>query len=275
MTEIPCFKAEKFTITISTRLGRYKVLKLIFHKRDGSIFLSFPYFRNSKGIVSIGTIPRGVSKVDVNLQNKGKVTSHLVKYSHHPDGTVLFSQDRRIFSKIKKKSKPLHNNPGHIFTIQLQDLYGFEILEQYPNNDNQTDREHILNFHFNNGEPEAIKLLGYWHTKQYVLSEQNGQITKPGAPIIDKSGKVRMGFLISPLDNNPSSHSLLMLMIEAIPRLIREAGSHITFIGGFDPIDVVNDLSSDASFLAFKYPADNFEKVKNAIGSIDILEETL
>lgn len=272
MTKIPCFKAEKFTITISTPTERYKILKLIFNRRDGSIFLSFPYFRDSKGIVSIGTVPRGANSIDVNLQNKGKVTSHLVKYSHHPDGTVLFSQDRRIFSKIKKQSKPLRNNPGHIFTIQLQHLNGFEMFKQNPNTDKQTSREHILNFHFSNGEPEAIKLLGYWHTKQYVLSEQNGQITKPSAPIIDKSGKVRMGFLISSLDSNPSSHSVLMLMAEAIPKLIQEVGSHLTFIGGFDSMNIVDDISRDASFLAFKYPADNFEEVKNAIGSVDILK---
>jgi len=268
-----CFKGEKFTITISTPLGRHKIIKIIFNKKDGSIHLSFPYFRDSKGLLSIGTLPQGETTAQIKLEKRGKITSHLVKYSHHPDGTVLFSQDRKIFSKIRKKSKALADDPGHIFTVQLQGLSGFESFAQSPAKDGQTAKERILNFHFAKGEPEATKLLAYWHTKKYVISEQDHEISKPTAYVKDKSGAVRPSFLISPLEGNLSAHSILMLMAEAIPKMSHEIESLLVFIGGFDPNAVADDLSRKTDFLAFQYPAVNYEDLKNRIGSIDFIEE--
>jgi len=260
MTETPSYKTEKLTITISTSFGTYKILKLIFSKKDGSIFLTFPYFKNSKGIVGICSIPRGVNKTDVNLSNRGKVTSHLIKYSHHLDGNVLFSQDRRIFSRVKKKSKPLTSDAGHIFTIKLQSLNGFETL-----NSVRPPKDQNLNFHFSK-QPEAVQLLGYWYTKSYINSNYEGKIS-PVMDIKNKNGEIHPGFLVSPL--NVNTDSVLIFIPKAIPRLTEESGSHLTFIGGFDSSDIVKDLSKDTSFLGFMYPVSDYEILKKTIGSID------
>ncbi len=260
MTENLFYKTEKLTITISTSFGTYKILKLIFSRKDGSIFLTFPYFKNSRGLVGICSMPRGVNKTDVNLANKGKVTSHLIKYSHHFDGNVLFSQDRKIFSRIRKKSKPLTIDAGHIFTIKLQNLNGFETL-----NSAQPQKDQNLNLHFSE-QPEAIQLLGYWYAKSYINSNYEGRIS-PVMDIKNKNGEIHPGFLVSPL--NANTNSVLIFIPKAIPRLTEESGSHLTFIGGFDSSDIVKDLSKDTSFLGFMYPVSNYEILKKTIGSID------
>lgn len=61
----------------------------------------------------------------LSLLDGGKVTGHKVKYSHHPDGRVHFSQDGKIRTVIQKKSIPLSEAEGHLFTVQLQGLKDF------------------------------------------------------------------------------------------------------------------------------------------------------
>src|SRR3982074_3490622 len=82
--------------------------------KDGSLFIHFPYFRHRTGILSSAEIPAtGERKVDVNLEHGGKVTSHLVKYSHHPDGRAQFSQDGKILTAIVRQSISLDTQHGH------------------------------------------------------------------------------------------------------------------------------------------------------------------
>src|ERR1700730_17516226 len=84
--------------------------------RDGSLFVSFPYFKHRTGILTSSAIPAtGERQAQVDLQRGGKVTSHLVKYSHHTDGWAQFSQDRKIFTAIKRRSIALDTQNGHMF----------------------------------------------------------------------------------------------------------------------------------------------------------------
>lgn len=99
--------SERYLITIEIEDRRYKVMKIIFGGKDGSLYVSFPYFKYSQGIVSIGTVSEGTQTTQVKLETAGKVTSHLVKYARHPDGRAHFSQDGKILTKITKQSVPL------------------------------------------------------------------------------------------------------------------------------------------------------------------------
>lgn len=58
----------------------------------------------------------------LSLIDGGKVTSHKVKYSHHPDGRTHFSQDGKIFTKVIKSSASFDEVDGHLFTVQFQDF---------------------------------------------------------------------------------------------------------------------------------------------------------
>src|ERR1700674_3786546 len=69
---------------------RVKASQIVFGG-DGSLFITFPYFRHRTGILSSSSIPAtGTRESQVNLEHGGKVTSHLVKYCHHTDGRAHF-----------------------------------------------------------------------------------------------------------------------------------------------------------------------------------------
>ena len=51
-----------------------------------------------------------------------RITSHLVKYSHHVDGRAHFSQGGKILTAIKRQSMALDKQYGHIFSLLVQGL---------------------------------------------------------------------------------------------------------------------------------------------------------
>jgi len=94
--------SERVVCVVKVGELRAKAFQIGF-ERDGSLFIHFPYFRHRIGILSSAEIPAtGERKVDVSLEHGGKVTSHLIKYSHHTDGRAHFSQDGKIFTAIKR-----------------------------------------------------------------------------------------------------------------------------------------------------------------------------
>lgn len=127
MDKIVPFRSEKYVVAVEIGQHRYKILQIIFGEKDGSLFVNFPYFKYARGIVSVVTFPRGSSHIaQLSLELGGKVTSHRVKYSHHPDGVAHFSQDGHVFSVVRKQSIPLAKAEGHVFTVQLQQAEAFE-----------------------------------------------------------------------------------------------------------------------------------------------------
>jgi hypothetical protein len=108
---------------------RAKAFQIGFDK-DGSLFIHFPYFQHRTGILSSSEIPAtGERKADVNIEHGGKVTSHRVKYSHHPDGRAHFSQDQKIFTAIKRQSLALDTQNGHMFTLYVQGLHALDVAK--------------------------------------------------------------------------------------------------------------------------------------------------
>ena len=119
---VDAIRAERIVCTVRAGQLRVKAFQIVFHK-DGSFFISFPYFRHRTGLLSISSIPaNGSRESQVNLEHGGRVTSHLVKYSHHVDGRAHFSQDGRIFTTIKRQSVALDKQDGHIFSLLIQGL---------------------------------------------------------------------------------------------------------------------------------------------------------
>lgn len=126
---LPAFISERFVITVETGDDRRKVFQVLFQKSDGSLFVSFRYFKDVAGLLTLVTLnARTKYPTSVSLLDGGKVTGHKVKYSHHPDGRVHFSQDGKVRTVIQKKSIPLSEAEGHLFTVQLQGLKDFSEL---------------------------------------------------------------------------------------------------------------------------------------------------
>jgi hypothetical protein len=142
---------------------RHKLFQVFFAK-DGSLFVSFPYFRHREGILAATMSPaNGQPTSQVNLEIGGKVTSHLVKYSHHPDGRAHFSQTGKVRTQVKRQSLPLNEYRGHIFSLQIQGIEAFERADEIKDIGTNAKRSTLI---FPIGQPSedgALKFVGYWY----------------------------------------------------------------------------------------------------------------
>lgn len=163
-----CLRTDRCVFTVEVNSKQYKVLQIMFGK-DGSLYVNFPYFKHKEGLTSLVTVPANITyPTDVELNPGGKATTHLVKYSHHPDGRAHFSQDGRVRSTVRMQSVPLTQAVEHLFTIKLQGLHEFEIGKPNGSKNRSTKRK-TVNLRFHNIQPEAFKILGWWSSRANLV----------------------------------------------------------------------------------------------------------
>lgn len=104
--ELRAYKAERFVIAVQNSGIRKKIFQINFKPKDGSVFVEVPYANLGSGRVSVIECPPG-SPDSLSFGESASVTSHSVKYSHHPDGEAHFSLDGKVFTRVRKKAVPL------------------------------------------------------------------------------------------------------------------------------------------------------------------------
>jgi len=266
-----CFLTERFIVVIKTAQSRNKVMQIMFSKKDGSVFINFPYYKFSQGLVSLVTFSGNIKlPTSLNLVPGGKVTSHLVKYSHHPDGRAHFSQDGRVRTKVKKKAIALFKAEGHIFTAQLQGMNDFEATNS-KKDVGSTLKRTAFEFKFAYTDPEAIKIVGRWYSRANLLTRLQGEVKGPVVPCITDAGKRYLGVLIANPYLETAKEYALLLTCEAIPALTQDEESALTFIAGFDSPEIVNNTQIDTTFLALSYPVKDFSALERRIGTTDFI----
>lgn len=265
------FQAEKFIFTVQIREKRHKIFQVVFGKSDGSLYITFPYFNSQKGFLSTATFPNFTREAQINLEPTGKVTSHQVKYAHHPDGEVHFSQSGKVRTSIRRKCLPLAIAEGHLFTIQVQNISSFDedmVSQDRPAKQTRT----TLNFKFDGIEPGGIKFVARWHRPETFLltSKVKDKVFGPIVPTQTPDRKVRKAYLVGTPSNFPLNDFLLAITCEGTDLLEKESKSLLMFIGGFDPPEIMNDPSKSFSFLYMSYPAHEYATLEKRLGSIDI-----
>jgi hypothetical protein len=264
--KVEAFRSARIIVTIQVGSQRYKALQLFFG-RDRSLFVNFAYFKHRAGIVAAATIPGNrQTSSQVNLKVGGRIASHLLKYSHHPDGRAHFSQDGKVRTEIKRQSVALDKQWGHIFTVMIQGLEGFDKVDSSKDTGCSPKRT-ALTFQLGELGPEAIKLVGRWF--DVAALKLGGQTQSTIGPLLaaqDPVGKRQNGFLVaSPYDN---ARHVLFITCESISRVSPES-ELLLFYGGFAAPAIMNDTAQEAGFLAFMYPAVDAEELKKTIGTID------
>jgi len=261
-------QAEKFTIIVKKNSKLYKICKIVFHqtkdKKQAAIFVSFPYHKNSKGLLSLMTFPKNTRKVDkLSLVPGGKVTSHRVKYTHWSDGNVHFSQDKKIYTKIKKTSDPLSKATGHLFSIQVKGVEGFEIK---TNAKSYSKKEIDLDFDLRQDPDDSIKITGWWYDSSTIhpQSDQFATVYK----FVQKEGFVNTCFALEAPSDYQFSGKILFLCVRN-EFVTKKKGTQLLFIGGFDERERASNISNDLQFLAMSYPVKNYNQLKDKIGSVD------
>jgi len=248
---------------------RAKAFQIGFEK-DGSLFIHFPYFQHRVGILSSSEIPAtGERTAEVNLENGGKVTSHLVKYSHHPDGRAHFSQDGKIFTAIKRQSVALDKQNGHIFTLNIQGLHALDVAKKVKDVEGNSGKRSVLDFQIE-PTPEAIKFVGRWLDVNKLRVSQPDATVGPKHWMVDPDGvKTNATLVASP---QADTKHVLAITCVATPRL-GPAREIFLFQGGFDAFETMTDPTKKAGFLAFQYPLSEAASVRERIGSVDYVSK--
>ncbi len=263
--------SDYYSISILYKGYIYKIFQISFGK-DGSIYANFPYYKYNDGILSICTFPaRNRTTSTINLIPGGKVTLNQIKYSHHASGLAHFSKAGYLKPIVSKQSIALNQASGHIFTVQFQGIDDFRkvIDDGKPFTRRKKRYNAILKFSIEEKKDEAFKILGYWYSLDKLESRINDKVEGPGVSF-EKNGKRYSGFLIAPPSGNILENHVLSVLIEELPMIDKKNYSTLTFLGGFDPPEIVNDISKDTNFLAFIYPAEDYQKLLNDIGSVDL-----
>lgn len=243
-------RSERVVCVVKIGDLRAKAFQIGF-EQDGSLYIHFPYFRHRIGILSSSEIPAtGERKADVNIEHGGKVTSHRVKYSHHPDGRAHFSQDGKIFTAIKRQSLSLDTQNGHMFTLYVQGLHALDAAKRAKDAERISSKRSVINFPI---EPtaEAIKFVGRWlDINKLRVSEPNATVG-PTHVMVDADG-VRTNAILAASPHTNTNH-LLAISCVAIHTLGPAPGIFV-FNGGFDAPETMTSPMKTAGFLAFLYP---------------------
>jgi len=265
------YQAEKFTILVKKNGILYKIFKIVFHqnenKKQSAIIISFPYHKNSKGLLSLMTFPKNTKRVSkLSLIPGGKVTSHKVKYTHWSDGNVHFSQDQKIYTKIKKTSDSLDKAIGHLFSIQIKGVEGFDIkADAKVYNKKEID----LDIDLGQDSDDSIKITGWWYDSNTIHPRNN--IFTRVYTFVQQEGFVNKCFALQAPPSYQFSDKILFLCVRK-EFVTKKKGTQLVFIGGFDERAKAADISHDLHFLAMLHPARNYNHLREQIGSIDFID---
>ena len=264
---VAAVRSPRVVCVVQAAQVRAKAFQVGFEK-DGTLFIHFPYFRHRTGILCSSEIPAsGERSADVNLEIGGKVTSHLIKYSHHPDGRAHFSQDGKIFTAIKRQSIPLDSHHGHLFTLNIQGSHALKAANQLRDADGIAAQRSVISFPFDH-MPDAIKFVGRWLDVSKVRMSEPDAVVGPRHPMLDPDGVIIDGILLA--NPNANTKHVLAISCVAIPKLSSES-ELFQFHGGFDPPETMTDPTKPAGFLAFLYPISNAMNVRERVGSVDYI----
>lgn len=263
---VTAFRSERVIIAVEHR-GHFKTFQIGF-TRDGSLFVNFPYFRHRMGLLAAKVLPAsGQANADIDLTAGGKVASHLVKYSHHPDGRAHFSQDGKVLTTIRRQAVALERQTGHLFTVLLQGLDAFDPVTPPKASANSAKRK-VITFDIPVEEPfGAIKFVGRWHRiSDLRVSDELKKTVGPFVPAELPDGRVIQGVMLA----NPREGTDHVLLVSCEPiHWPGEQKESLLFFGGFDAKEVMTDVNAEGGFLMFLYPVPNADALMAELGSTD------
>jgi hypothetical protein len=260
---VEAIRSERVVCAVKTGDLRVKAFQVVFAD-DGSLFITFPYFRHRIGILSSSSIPpTGTREAQVNLEYGGKVTSHLVKYSHHVDGRAHFSQTGKIVTMIKRQSIALDEQHGHIFSLLVQGLIALDPADPIKDQ-GMSPKRSIIDFEV--GPCEAIKFVGRWFDINNMRFSNPTPTIGPFVMAQDDDGVQKPACMIASLNSN--ARHVLAVTCEKIQKL-GPAPEIFIFYGGFEERSVMTDPTKEAGFLAFLYPLEEADRLKQKLGTVD------
>lgn len=265
---VDAIRSDRIVAVINTGKLRVKAFQVIFPE-DGSLFINFPYFRHRIGLLCASAIPADAKRqTDVNLEQGGKVASHLVKYSHHPDGRAHFSQTGKIITAVKRVSIPLDTQNGHIFTLHIQGLAALHPADAVKDATTSVKRAVI---EFKMEAPDSVKFVGRWLDVNKMRFSNPTPTIGPIVIMQDENGlRTESIFVANP---HPNTRHVLAISCVPFPKLGAEPEMFM-FYGGFDAFGTMTDPTKEGGFLAFVYPVSEADNIRERLGSVDYVPKS-
>jgi hypothetical protein len=263
------FRAEQFTVILADEeQGRTTQLLQIQMRKNGQIFAQCPYFAPSAGLVGeCEAVVDEKMNGQIRLGEVGVTTSHLVKYSHPIDGKAHFSQDGKVYTRIRRQSFRLDSAGGHLFEFHLFGLSSFATL--VPGEERK--KRVYLPFATLNAT-RAATIVGEWIPKARLRqwAREMGSTFGPiGNLPYDRAGNPYLACLLGHPNPDLDRYGLLAISLSPVEPPSTISQPQLLMLGGWDGGALSMQPGDSVGFLAFMYPAGNIDEMKRRLGSID------
>src|SRR5437773_11220128 len=109
--EIWAYSADLVVMAVRNASMHKKIFQINFKSNDGSLFVRVPYVK--LGVVRVGVVEYPVGNPESLLFGESApVTTHAVKYAHHPDGEAHFSLDGKVCTRVRTNVVPVTADEG-------------------------------------------------------------------------------------------------------------------------------------------------------------------
>jgi len=265
MRRLNAYIAERYVIAVRTTSGSRKLFQIVPSKSDGSLYITFPYYKHGGGqmgevqLAANETYPSGLTVGD-----GFSVSTHYVKYSHHPSGLAQFSLSGKVRSSVRKASVPLSDASGHLFTFMVQGLDKFDVKE--PEEKGKLKRG-LVEFGLDCDESQSLKFVGHYYSERELAARTTFNSDMPWMLAVKPDGSRVMALALATTYFHNGERRYLMLSAERVQQITKSQEVFMCFMGGFDPPDVAFNHSVPSTFLMFIYPID---AEKSTLASIDL-----
>jgi hypothetical protein len=233
--------ADRYIIAVRTATSIRKLFQIICGKNDGTLFITFPYYRKGCGRLGVVELdPSLTYPTNITVGDNFPVTSHYIKYSHHPSGKAHFSLTGKVKTLIMKESIPLCNANGHLFTIMIQGIDSFDsMLPEEP----VTKKGLVAAFHFDKEPIIAMKFVGHYYTESELLRRFLHAENTTWTKCITPDGRVLIGIVLASTFIHGGERRYLLLTGERLDTICKDQEVFISFMGGFDHPNIIYDYN--------------------------------
>lgn len=261
-------QADRYVVVADLRDASFKLFQIAF-SRDASIFVTFPYLKGCGATMGIVTMPGGEAVFEhFEVGETFAVSSHLVKYAHHPSGRAHFSLTGKARTTGVRQSVPLSRASGHLFTVRFQGLRAFDKVEV---NEKSTSKRKVVPFQ--GQESGEIKIVGQIYGERELLRLLHGAAGNKSywIPIGFPDGSRRIGVVLATPYIFEGDRRYLLVTGQPNPdKFLVGIDEGLSFMGGFDSADHVDDYSRDSSYLMMFAHRMNMDELGKIRPNIDI-----
>jgi len=205
---------------------------------------------------------------NVSVGHNFPVTSHSVKYSHHPGSRAHFSLTGKVRASIGKSAVPLDGACGHLFTVMVQGLEHFQAVGV---GDVGNAKRGVVPFGFDGPLPVAAKFSAFLYSASECARRIRSSTATPWLRAISPDGQSRVGVVLATPYEHGGQRYFLLLTVDAQPLICAEQSVWLSLLGGFDLPEQALDHAQPTSFLMCIYPAsDSFDVLAKRFGTIDL-----